>query len=174
MIFGMLLMIVQAQETSSAAEVPAPAPTQTATEASPPVDTGLHLRLACVGTGEHSVTHSRSALAFTNRGTVFGALGSYTDQQNFDDQLDVDIDGNKGRVRLPRRLLPPIHGGDAGWFDIQNIKITEDAITGKVGINFAHHPDLRIDRRTASISLDGKVGSYSGRCAKADTEAKAF
>jgi hypothetical protein len=41
-------------------------------------------------------------------------------------------------------------------------------------INFLQHPDLRIDRRSGSVAMDGKVGSFAGRCENFNPVQRAF
>jgi hypothetical protein len=157
----------------AAAQTAAPIPaTQPPANASTP-DNGLTLRLICRGTGEHRVENYGTAFAFSGRGnsTAFG-VGTQTNQ--FGDQMDIDIDAGTVRVRVPRRMLPKLHGGEGGWFDVGELLIGADEITGKVKLNFNEHPNLRIDRRSGSVALDGKVGSFAGQCEKVDPAQHAF
>lgn len=132
------------------------------------------MRLICRGTGERKVATLGSAFAAGSNGQSAWALGSHQQLSQFGEQLDIDIQGGKGRARVPRRFLPPLHGGDGGWFEVQELVIDADQITGKVAINFANHPNLRIDRRSGSVALDGKVGSFAGECEKFDPNQHAF
>ena len=140
----------------------------------PPIaETGFSMHLICRGTGERKVATFGSAYAFSGSRSAY-ALGSGQQLSQFGEQLDVDIQSNKGKVRVPRRFLPAFHGGDGGWFDVQELAISDVEITGKVAINFAQHPNLRIDRRSGSVALDGKVGSFSGQCEKFNPDQRAF
>ena len=155
------------------AQMTAPKPaTQPPTNASAP-DVGLTLRLICRGTGEHRVENYGTAFAFSGRGNST-ALAVGTQMNQFGDQMDIDINAGKVRVRVPRRMLPKLHGGEGGWFDVGELVIGGDEITGKVRLNFNEHPNLRIDRRSGSVSLDGKVGSFAGQCEKFDPAQHAF
>jgi len=138
-----------------------------------PASGGLVLRLICMGTGDRQVAHSSWATALTKHGSA-SAFGVSHSQDQFDEQMDVDLNGSVARARVPRRFLPPLHGGDGGWFEVNGVVATDDAITGTVLINFANHPKLRIDRRTGSIALDGKVGAYAGMCKPFKEEERAF
>lgn len=157
-----------------AQDAPAAAtPTESAPAASHETSGGLTVHLICNGIGDHKVVN-------TSFGTIFGrhhsatVIGGSTSQDQFDEQMDVDINGDLARVRVPRRFLPPLHGGGDGWFSVKDLQITEEAVTGMVLINFANHPRLRIDRRSGSIALDGKVGSYAGKCEPYDASKRAF
>lgn len=131
------------------------------------------MRLICRGTGERSVESHSWGTAFTRHHTV-SAVGGSSQLDQFDEQMDIDIDGQVAKVRVPRRFLPPAHGGEGGWFAVKDLVVADDAITGKVMINFAQHPNLRIDRRDGSVALDGKVGSFAGQCEKFDASKRAF
>lgn len=134
---------------------------------------GLTLRLICRGTGEHRVENFGTAFAFSRRGTST-AFGVGTQMDQFGEQLDIDIISGRVKVRVPRRMLPKLHGGVNGWFDVSELVIEADEIRGKVKLNFNEHPNLRVDRRTGSVALDGKVGSFAGQCEKDDTTRHAF
>ena len=127
----------------------------------------LTLHLICQGVGDHQVAHGNSATVFGRRGAVTG-FGVSHSQVQFDEQMSVDLVDTVGTVRVPRRFLPPLHGGSEGSFELKDVAVTDDAITGTVLINFANHPKLRLDRRSGAVTLDGKVGSYSGECRKYD------
>jgi hypothetical protein len=83
----------------------------------------------------------------------------------FDDQVNIEInDDNTGRIRLPRTMLPPIHGGNEGWFDLESIKKSDSEILASAGVSFINSPKVRIDRMTGLVSISGKAGSFSGEC----------
>jgi len=149
------------------ADQPAPTPAP-ATQPDSPA-----LQLVCRGTGEHKVLMGGSAFGFSGNRSAF-AFGSSQQLSQFGEQLDVSVSEGKAKVRVPRRFLPPLHGGDGGWFDVSELAIGDSEITGKVAINFANHPNLRIDRRSGAVSLDGKVGSFAGQCEKFNPDQRAF
>ncbi|WDF72937.1 hypothetical protein [Novosphingobium sp. KACC 22771] len=115
-----------------------------------------------------------SGLAFGSSGQSAWGIGSHQNLSQFGEQLDIDIQNGKARARVPRRFLPTLHGGDGGWFDVIELAIGDSDIKGKVAINIANHPNLRIDRRSGSVALDGKVGAFSGQCEKFAPDQKAF
>jgi hypothetical protein len=61
-------------------------------------------------------------------------------------------------------MLPPIHGGNGGWFELKSLKTTDIEITGSAAVNFINSPKVRLDRTTGRISIAGKAGQYSGVC----------
>lgn len=123
------------------------------------------LHLVCVGGGEGNRATMSSAYASDNHGN--SAWGQVIGQRAvpFDDQVNIELnDDGTGKVRMPRVMLPPLHGGSGGWFALKNIKRTDEEITGTVQVNVINSPKLRLDRMTGRISIAGKAGNYSGEC----------
>ena len=123
----------------------------------------VNLHLICQGNGDHQVAHGSWATALTRHGSASAFRVSHS-QDQFEEQMDVDIDGDAAKTRVPRRFLPPAHGGDGGWFETKELVVGDEAITGTVMINIVNHPKLRIDRRSGTIEMDGKVGAFAGQC----------
>ena len=117
------------------------------------------LDLVCLGAG-----------AATRNAAIYGDGGTATIIGNrdtpFDDQVNLSIENGEGRLRMPRAMLPALHGGEGGWFKLKNVHVTDTEITASVAVNPLNSPKLRLDRLTGAISLSGKSGDYSGRCAK--------
>ena len=134
------------------------------------------LNLVCLGAGSANKATSSQVYATDDWGNSATANVVGNRSQPFEDQVNLWIEGGAGKIRMPRVMLPPFHGGDGGWFDIKSVKISDTEITGKVGINFMNSPTLRIDRLTGNISISGKSGDYAGRCQKYDpaTSQRAF
>lgn len=82
----------------------------------------------------------------------------------FEGQIDVEIDGNVGRIRMPRALLPPAHGGKDGWFALKALATNDREITATVPLNFLSAPKLRLDRISGQIEIEGAKGFFSGQC----------
>ena len=95
-------------------------------------------------------------------------------QQGFEDQVDIRLFGGDDRIRLPRTMLPPIHGGSDGWFKLKDVKVNARSIHASAAVNFMNNPKVYIDRVTGTISISGKAGDYSGQCeaVRTDTPAK--
>lgn len=120
--------------------------------------------LVCLGGGSANRMSNGSVSAWNSDGDYASANIVGNRSVPFDDQVNVLIDGDKGKIRMPRAMLPPIRGGENGWFEIRKIEVSENEITGSVAVNIINSPKLRIDRITGSISISGKAGDYSGRC----------
>jgi hypothetical protein len=130
----------------------------------PPAST----HLICVGEG----TANKLAQA-----SIYGSNGwanAYANRESgFEDQVNIDIYWDRpedSRIRLPRKMLPPLRGGKGGWFELGKLARTEKEITAKAQVNFANSPNVRIDRLTGAISINGKAGDYSGVCQPYDPE----
>ena len=137
------------------------------------------LNLTCGGSGTANKPVATNAYSNTNVtgsvGTtpVFGSGQTSTTvygqrQQDFADQVDVRLFSGDDRIRLPRTLLPPIHGGDDGWFKLKNVKVDARSIKASAAINFINSPKVYIDRMTGTISISGKAGDYTGQCRAVD------
>lgn len=118
-------------------------------------------------TGNSNSTYSGSGgfVSGSSNATIYGMR-----QQGFGDQVALFIEAGEGRIRMPRAMLPPLRGGEDGWFKLGGIKITDQEITATVRVNFMNKPKLRVDRYTGAISISGKAGDYSGRCQRFEPE----
>src|SRR5689334_9007980 len=105
------------------------------------------LNLTCGGAGTANKAVAMNAYSNTqvygSVGTtpVFGSGQTSTTvygqrQQGFADQVDVRLFSGDDRIRLPRTLLPPVHGGDDGWFKLKNVKADARSIKASAAINF--------------------------------------
>ena len=94
--------------------------------------------------------------------------------QGFADQVDIRLFNGDDRIRLPRTLLPPLHGGKGGWFKLKNVVSDARSIHASAAVNFMNNPKVFIDRATGTISILGKAGDFAGQCEafKGDAPAK--
>lgn len=100
--------------------------------------------------------------------TVFG-----TRQQGFGDQVDIRLFGGDDRIRMPRTMLPGIHGGDHGWFKLKDVVADARSIRASAAVNFINNPKVYIDRVTGTISISGRAGDYAGQCQAIQMDAPA-
>lgn len=142
------------------------------------------LNLTCGGGG---TANKAVVMNSYSSGSAYGSIGStpvsaYGNsstsvigkrQQGFADQVDIRLFGGDDRIRMPRTMLPPIHGGNDGWFRLKNVKADERSIKASVAINFINSPKVFIDRVTGTISISGKAGDYAGQCQATDPNAPA-
>ncbi|MFW7354603.1 hypothetical protein [Brucella intermedia] len=134
------------------------------------------LELACVGGGAANKADVATVNGWNSNGDFGSAQVHGQRSVGFEDQVNLWIDGGEGRIRMPRSMLPPIRGGEDGWFKIKSIEVSDREIIGSVAVNALNNPKLRVDRYTGAISISGKAGDFSGRCQKYDpaTERRAF
>jgi hypothetical protein len=163
---------------------PAVAPPQIVQSAMAP--TAPHqLNLTCLGAGTANKLKAATVFGGTNySGTVgftpYGGSSSGsatilgTQDRPFADQVDVRLFGGDDRIRIPRTMLPPIHGGNAGWFKLKDVTADARSIRGKAAVGLLNNPNVFIDRMTGTISISGKAGDYAGQCQAiaADTPVK--
>ena len=134
-----------------------------------PEDTPL--TLVCDGGGSANRSTSSTAWASDNNGNTAQATVTGRRSQGFADQVDLVIDGDNSRIRMPRTMLPKLHGGSDGWFKLKNLKVAPESYSGSAAVNFMNNPKVYVDRRTGSISISGKAGDYSGRCERLEAGA---
>lgn len=128
------------------------------------------LALICGGAG--SSARPSGAVALGSDGSSVAAYGSA--QQGFRDQVRVEISApGSGRLQVPRSMLPPLHGGDEGWFEIKKLAVNPTEITGRIELAFLKSASLRIDRLTGFMKLDSQNGTYAAECERFDPETAA-
>lgn len=146
---------------------PAPEVAPAPTDAGPSVDQGGRLDLMCFGGGSANKASVATAWGFGN----FGGLATSSTatvvgqrSQGFADQVSLFVEGDQGRVRMPRTMLPAIRGGENGWFKLKDLEIRPNEITASVAVSAFNNPKLRLDRYTGAISISGKSGDFAGEC----------
>jgi hypothetical protein len=122
------------------------------------------LDLTCMGggTGNHTRTHV-AQFGNSNGDTAWGTSQS-REAVGFSDQADFHMADGIATIRMPRSMLPRIHGGDDGWMKVKNLEVADRTITGTIALNPMNGPKLRIDRLTGVLSIHGKAGDYTGDC----------
>jgi hypothetical protein len=162
---GLLLAIAAPGSAQVAPSSPAsPEGNADAPVAEPAGDPGA-IRLICRGSGAAERASAVTAFGATSTGTT--AFGSMVGRRSveFGDAVRVYIPPTgKGSIRMPRAMLPRIHGGNKGWFWIDDLKRGQNEITGTVQVSILNSPKVRIDRIDGSISISGRSGDYSGSC----------
>ena len=152
-------------------EVPAVStPVVAAPQSAPVTDGSRPLQLTCLGSGVAS--KATSAFAWGGWGGWSGwSMVSGHKDRGFNEQVDIRLFTGDDRIRLPRTMLPGIHGGDHGWMVLHDVVADARAIRASVGVNVLNNPKLYIDRVTGTISISGKAGDYAGQCQAMDASA---
>jgi hypothetical protein len=120
--------------------------------------------LICIGGGTANKQRASSATAKDSDGKQIEVDANTTYAEPFQDQADIEVVAGVARIRLPRALLPVLHGGNGGWMPIQGLQIDDRSLSGSVGLNFLNKPKIHIDRMTGTVSIQGMSGSFVGQC----------
>lgn len=124
------------------------------------------LNLICAGTATGTASQQSHAFV-TDPNTGQSAYGNAvtTQREEYDGRVRVHFDDTGGRILIPRRMWPPIHGqAEDGWWPLDHVQMSEDAIHARFGLNIFNHPSVAIDRRSGSIEIGGLGGGFSGDC----------
>ena len=94
----------------------------------------------------------------------------------FNDRIKLWVEGGAAQIQMPVAMLPDLHSGKDGWFEVKNVSFNDREIRGKIQVNLFNHPSLIINRVDGSIDISGKLGDYKGICVKYDPNdaARAF
>jgi hypothetical protein len=139
------------------------------------------LQLSCVGAGTANKTFTDTVRSDTKVHTAPGeqpkdkthtTTVSRTVQQDFADQVDVSLFAGDDRIRVPRAMLPDLHGGKGGWFKLKNVVADDRSIKASTSLGPFSNPKIFIDRMTGIISISGNAGDYSGQCQVIDPNAR--
>jgi hypothetical protein len=132
-----------------------------------------HIALICYGEGQRYTNEYKSGYEWDpDKRRYVPRSGTELTRQQYDTSVTIEIDGDRGRIRPAKSMIPPIHSdSDGGWYDIANLSVSRDIIRGEFKLNGANRPKLTIDRRAGHISLDG-LTRFSGTCDPLDGDRK--
>lgn len=126
---------------------------------------GDSLTLVCFGGGSAPVAQYRSGYQYNSDTHRYEPqFGTTLGRDGFASDVQVEIWHGRGRIHLSGPLVSPIHsGGTNGWWDLDDLRITPDRITGRYRMNGLNKPQVEIDRRSQRITIRAAT-NYSGRC----------
>ena len=132
-----------------------------------------HIALICYGQGDKLTTQSQTGYQWDDdKRKYVPKSGFELTHQDYSTSVTIEIDGERGRIRPAKNMVPPLRsGGEDGWYDINNLSISRDMIRGEFRFNGANKPKLTIDRRAGHITLDG-LTKFSGTCTPLDADRK--
>ena len=132
-----------------------------------------HIALLCYGEGQKLTNEYRSGYEWDRDKRRYVPRSGYElTRKDYDTSVTIQIDGDMGRIRPAKSMLPPVHSdSDGGWYDIRNLSISRDTIRGEFKLNGLNRPKISIDRRSGRISLDG-LTKFSGTCDPLDGDRK--
>lgn len=128
----------------------------------------IDLGLMCFGEGE------RPALAISNGWTwnerrdryEFGNRTELSGQQ-FDAAVMIQLWGDgRGRIRLPRRMIPPVNSrGYGSWWDLTDVRVDAVTIRATYRLNGLNRPQVTIDRQSGRMTIRGAYRyTFRGSC----------
>ncbi|MEH1939098.1 MAG: hypothetical protein V7L01_02610 [Nostoc sp.] len=130
---------------------------------------GQRLTLICYGEGRKPGIENRNSYEWNSRRHRYelqNRIESSTDE--FDSEVQVEIRNMQGKIHLTGKLIPPIHsGGTDGWWNLKDLRVTPEQITGKYQVNGLNHPRVEIDRRSGRIAING-IERFRGTCDSGD------
>lgn len=135
----------------------------------PPTVDGRSVDLGLVCFGDGARTGLSTGTNWTwNRDRERYEYGRYTETRPefFDASLMLQIWDGGGRIRLPRKLIPPINSrGDNGWWNLYDVSVGSDSIRATYRLNGLNKPRISIDRRSGRITVEGLADyGFRGTC----------
>ncbi|MBN4000665.1 hypothetical protein [Nostoc sp. LPT] len=127
------------------------------------------LTLICYGEGRKPSLESRNSYEWNSRRHRYELQNRVESSTNeFDSEVQVEIRNMQGKIHLGGRLIPPINsGGTNGWWNLNDLRVTPEQITGKYRVNGLNHPRVEIDRRSGRIAING-IEDFRGSCDSGD------
>lgn len=134
-----------------------------------PIVDGQSVDLGLVCFGDGSRTGLGTGTTWTwNRQRDRYEYGSYTETRPelFDASLMIQTWEGGGRIRLPRKLIPPINSrGNDDWWDLYDVSVGPDVIRASYRLNGLNKPKVMIDRRSGRITVTGLADyGFRGTC----------
>ena len=172
----------EAITTSPAADCERRGPGLGRPESPPPVphdaaDRWFDIGLICFGEGQRPTAATRYGYTWDfDKGRYVYGNRTEIAAQEFDASVMIQIWDGGGRIRLPKKLIPPIHSrGDHGWWDLDDVSTGPNTIRAEYRLNGLNKPKIAIDRRSGHISIRG-TGDYAftGTCDSADNQQRRF
>lgn len=132
-------------------------------------DYNLRLNLSCRGSGTATKSETTYVNHYNPRTEKYSTTTAQTSRkEDFEGFVVVELADGRGRIKLPEPMVPPLNTRDNGWFKIHDLVVNPDEITGTIKVNFLNKQNLRIDRRSGFLTIDGGSGSFSGQCDAVD------
>jgi hypothetical protein len=140
-------------------------------------DQGNAINLVCMGQGEKLDSGYVNTLEWDRYDHKYRSRsGVQTQMKSFASAVTLQIYGSDGRIRLPEKLIPPIHsGGDhQHWWQLDDVIVGSNEIRASYRLNGLNKPRIRIDRQTGIITIKGTGQDFSGSCDKVDPGQRRF
>jgi hypothetical protein len=134
-------------------------------------DNREHIALICYGEGERLSSEQKSGYEWDSDKRRYKPRSGYElTTQDYDTSVTVQIDGEVGRIRPAKNMLPPLHSdSDGGWYNLSSLSVSRDMIRAQFKLNGLNRPKLSIDRRSGRITLEG-LTTFHGTCDPLDAD----
>lgn len=132
-----------------------------------------HIALICYGEGDRMASQTKSGYEWDDKKKKYAPKSGFEwTHEDYNTSVTIEIDGERGRVRPAKSMLPPLHSsGSDGWYDIKNLSVSRDMIRGEFKLNGLNQPKITIDRRAGHIMFDG-LTKFNGSCTPLDADRK--
>ncbi|MDZ4375720.1 MAG: hypothetical protein U1C74_30430 [Phenylobacterium sp.] len=139
------------------------------------LDADHAVNLVCYGEGEKPDTKVTGGYEWDHHADKYRyQTRTELTTKHFDTALTIQIADGGARIQLPKRLIPPLNNnGGSDWWNIRDLSVSDDQITGWFKLNGMNQPKVRIDRRSGRISVKG-MSEFHGTCDPVDAGAKRF
>ncbi len=126
---------------------------------------GEDIQLSCFGQAENTRYENRSGVEWNSSTHKYEQKSEVVaGKHDFDTTVNISIHDDRGRIRIPKQLIPPMNsGGSDGWWDIDELLVGHNEIRGRFRLNALNRPTLNIDRRSGAITVEGMI-AFNGRC----------
>lgn len=125
------------------------------------------LLLRCEGQGTFASTQSGVTTAVNpNTGDVVTGVRTTNGQSTIYGVVRFRLEGDTAFISTPVVMDPPINRSPVdGWREVERLSISETEITGRFVLNRLNRPQIRLDRYTGSITIEGRFRySFQGEC----------
>lgn len=131
---------------------------------------GEAMRLRCDGRTNMLVAHNSFRSLKSGGVSTSTSYGRRRDEE----RVLFEMADGAARLHLPPDLVTAVHGGDTdGWWPVYELRVTDEAVFGRVRINVINKPSFRIDRVNGDIELDGLM-PFRGQCESTAGQARKF
>jgi len=154
-----------------------PPPSATPSTGAPSGARWFDLGLICFGEGTRPTVATKYGYTWDyEKGRYVYGDRTELSTQDFDASVTVQFWDGGGRIRLPAKLIPPIHSrGNDGRWELTDVAMGPDTIRATYRLNGLNKPGLTIDRRSGRISIRGSGDyAFSGTCDTAENQQRRF
>ena len=128
------------------------------------------IRLRCDGKTNLLVQHNSFRSLKSGGVSTTTSYGRRRDEE----RVLFEMADGAARLHLPSALVTAVHSGDAdGWWPVSDLRVTDDAISGRLRLNIVNKPSFRIDRFNGDIELNGLM-PFRGQCESTAGEVRKF